>query len=77
MSKDRFLRAVEEIVEADAGTLQGNEELSGINGWDSMAVLGFIAFADSECGLTVAPKSIVAAKTLDDLYRLLTPATAG
>jgi acyl carrier protein len=77
MSKDKFLRAVEEIVEADPGTLEGGMALTGITGWDSMAVLGFIAFADSECGVTVAPQSILTAKTLDDLYQLLTPATAG
>ncbi len=73
MPKDKFLRAIEEIIEADSGTLQGGEALADLSGWDSMAVLSFLAMADSECGIAVPPKSVAESKTLEDLYKLLQP----
>ena len=71
MNKQDFLRAFEEILELDPNVLNGNEQLSALSAWDSLAVLGFISFADQKFSLTVKPLDIRDAKTVNDLMGLL------
>ena len=71
MSHQRFLELVHEMLELAPDTLNGQENLHEIQAWDSMAVLNFMAMADSEFGLTLAPKEVANAKSLPDLFKLL------
>jgi acyl carrier protein len=70
MDKVAFFAHMDELLELPAGTLRGPEELSSVEEWDSLAVLSFIALLDETYGVTVAPKQIVACKTMDDLAAL-------
>lgn len=72
MSKEQFLAKLAEIMEMDGG-LTGTEELSDLEGWDSMAVLSFIAMVDEETGKTVSVQNIANAKTVQGLYELVAP----
>ena len=71
MNKQDLLYAVDEILELGTGTLKGDEELSLLETWDSLAILGFIVFADEKFGLILKPEDIRGAKIVDDLITLL------
>jgi acyl carrier protein len=70
MARDELLVAISELLETDS-TLTGAEELSGLGSWDSVAVISFMAMVDDKWGVTLAPKSISACKTVGDLAALL------
>lgn len=81
MSKTDFLLLMDELFELEDGTVQGTDELNQIRGWSSLTFIGLIAMVDEECGITLAPKSILACRTVDELIGLLggaieTPAAA-
>ena len=71
MKKEKFLVLVEEIIEADKDTLSGNEFINDIDGWDSLAVVSFIAMVDENFGVTLPAQKISDAKTVQDLIDLL------
>lgn len=71
MSKTAFLELLDELFELDPGTISGSDELQQIHGWSSLTFVGLIAMVDEECGLTLAPKSLLACKSVDDLVGLL------
>ena len=63
---------------APPGTLSGSEKLEGdLVGWDSMAVVSFIAMVDDRLGTTLPPAEIAAAKTVDDLVALAADKLSG
>ena len=69
--KKEFLMSLDELIEAQPGTLTGGESLQGMDSWNSLAVVGFIALVDEQFGTTLAPAQIAQAKTVDDLMALL------
>jgi acyl carrier protein len=71
MANAAFLRKLEEIMEIEAGSLNGDEELARLEAWDSLKVMEFLAFLDEEYSLTVSPKAIAACKTVGDLAAVL------
>lgn len=71
MTTQEVYRSLEEIIEAEPGSLTGPESLSDLNGWDSLAVLGFIAMADSKLALSIPAKAITGCKTVKELVGLL------
>ena len=70
MNKREFLSLLEEVIEADPGTIKGTETLEDL-AWDSLSVLGFIAAMDERFGLDISPKELNKCKTVDDLIALL------
>jgi acyl carrier protein len=69
MSSAEFLSAFDEIVELPPGTLTGSEKLDDLEGWNSMAMLGFIALAD-ENGSKISPRQIAASQTVAELMKM-------
>jgi acyl carrier protein len=67
VEKSQFVTDIERLLELKAGTLRSGDRLDSI-GWDSLAVVSFIAHVDSKYGLSVAPERIEQAKTVDDLF---------
>lgn len=49
----------------------GEESLSDLSPWDSLAVLGFIALVDKEFNISLSPADIGKAKTINELIDLL------
>ncbi len=69
MSREEFLRTLERMLEQDPYTLDGAAELAGL-GWDSLAVMNFIALMDQQLGVLVAPGDIAGCRTVNDLMAL-------
>jgi acyl carrier protein len=70
MTRNEFHRLIEQVIEADPGTIKGGEMLANIPAWDSMAVIGFIAMLDKHLGITVPASSIMEARSIEDLTKL-------
>lgn len=73
MSKAEFLESFRQILGQDPGTLSGSEALTEI-GWDSLAIVQFLAFADEQFGRTLSAGTLRECKTPDQLFALLTAA---
>jgi len=70
MNRKEFLSAVDEIVGLPVGTLQGPEKLESFQLWDSMAMVSFLALADTNNGVRIAPRDLGVCETVDDLLRI-------
>lgn len=70
MSRQDFLRSIDEILELPPGTVQGPEALDDFPLWDSTAMISFMALADSHNLTKLAPKQLAACVTVSDLLRL-------
>ena len=70
MTRDEFLLSLDDVLEVPAGTLKGSEKLEDLENWNSMAMLAYIALADSASGTQVSPRQIRDCDTVDDLVRL-------
>lgn len=71
MTKTDFLLLLDELIEADPGTLTEDQTLVGTAGWDSLAVVGFIGLVDEHFGVTLSPKAIAECRKVADLLSLL------
>jgi acyl carrier protein len=71
MPKAEFLRQLDEMLEISAGTLQGDELLEDLEGWDSVAMISFIAFADEHFGKNLSPRQFAQCNSINDLGRLV------
>lgn len=70
MNSAEFLRELEEMLELDSGALTGAEVLAELEGWDSLAVISFIALVDEKLGLVVEGEKLARAKTVADLLAI-------
>ncbi len=59
------------MVDLDEGTLTGLEKLEDLEGWSSISMVAFIAFADEHFSKRVSPRDIAGAETIDDLAGLV------
>ena len=67
MSHSDFLRRLEELLDMDADSLTGAERLENLERWDSIAVMGFLALVDEQCGVALSPKTVAECGTVDEL----------
>jgi hypothetical protein len=70
MTRKEFLIAVDEILELPPATLQGPEKLEDFHLWDSTAMVSFMALADTNNGVRLAPRELGSCETVDDLLRI-------
>jgi acyl carrier protein len=71
MTRGEFLRMLEGELELPEGSLNENQTLAEVDGWDSMAAVLFIALADEKVGVTVSGNQIAGSKTFNELLSLL------
>jgi acyl carrier protein len=71
MDKNTFYRSLDEMLEVDSGTVQGSDKLADLESWNSLAVISFIAMADSQYKVSLPAKAITACRTVDDLAKLV------
>jgi acyl carrier protein len=71
MKKKDFLTLFEDVIEAGRDTLTGDENINELDGWDSLAIVSFIAVVDETIGVTLSPQGIAESKTVQDLIDLL------
>lgn len=77
MTKNEFLKELEEVLEADAGTITGEQALADLAAWDSLAVMAFIAMVDEKFSMTLSASKLAEAKTVGDLISLLGDKVSG
>jgi acyl carrier protein len=70
MKKTDFYLLMDKVLDLAPGTIKGNESLSGLSAWDSLAVVGFIAALDKHFHVNVPAKQVVEAQSIDDLAKL-------
>jgi acyl carrier protein len=69
MTRQEFLAALDNLLELPAGTLTGSESLEDLENWNSLAMVEYIALADSN-SVKLSPRQIRDCETVDDLARL-------
>lgn len=70
MDGTMFLKEIDSIIEADPGSTNMEDELASLSGWDSMAIVSFIAMADEKLGVIVKIDALKSCKTVADLAAL-------
>jgi acyl carrier protein len=70
MTREEFLLEMDEILGLRAGTLRGDEKLDEVPNWDSTALVGLIALAETENDATISPDQVIECSTVEDLLRL-------
>ena len=71
MTKEQFLKEMNEELEYPSGTLEGCDNVKTLPVWDSMQRLIFIAKAEEKTGIIVEGSSVENAETVDDLVNLV------
>lgn len=70
MDRATFYAKLAELMELD-GSLKGSDVLERLNAWDSLAVLAFIAMADTDYHCAVSAQEIAQCTIVDDLADLI------
>ncbi len=70
MTYSDFYLLLDELLEIDPGTIVGDERLDTLAGWDSLALIGFIALLDQHFGESVPAAKIKNCVTTADLAGL-------
>lgn len=71
MTSEQKIKALEEILDLEEGTLSVNTNLKDLEEWDSVAFLSFIAMMDDEFGKTIKGSVVKEQKTVADLMALM------
>lgn len=71
MEKNEFLLSLDELLELEPGTVKGSDTLDSLDGWNSLAVISFMALVDERFGITLQPRQIAGCSTIADLVGLL------
>ena len=70
MTREEFLLEMDELLGLRPGALRGDEKLEELENWDSTALIGLIALADSANNTEITPDQVVGCSTVADLLRL-------
>jgi acyl carrier protein len=70
MSRSEFLRQLDELMELEPGTLKGDERLKSLDGWGSLAILGYMAIVNETYHIIVQPQRISGCSTVNDLVAI-------
>ena len=70
MSKKEYYLLLDALLELDPNTIKGDESLSEIKKWDSLAIMGFIALLDQHFALRFPAARIIGCRTIADLVAL-------
>lgn len=65
-----FLQKLDEVMSQPSGTIKGDELLESLKGWDSVALMSFIALLDDELAIRVTGKQVMQCKTVSDLVAI-------
>jgi acyl carrier protein len=71
LEKNEFLLSLDELLELEPGTVKGSDTLDSLDGWNSLAVISFMALVDERFGITLQPRQIAGCSTIADLVGLL------
>jgi len=66
----QFIGFVEEALSITPGTVQENDRLEGLEGWDSIGVISVMAVIEDRYGVALDPEKLLNCQTVSDLARL-------
>ena len=67
MSFEEFLNHLSDVLDMPAADLKPDSKLADLEGWNSMALVSFIAFVDEFLEKTLSPRVIAPCRTIADL----------
>lgn len=70
MEKAVFIQKLEEVMSLPKGTIKGDETLSALKSWDSVALMSFIALLDEELKIRVTGKQVSQCESIPELVAL-------
>lgn len=70
MTRPEFLVLMDDLLELPTGTLTGSEKLENLEGWNSLALIGYMALVDEHMGVKLSPRQFLTCQTVDDLLSL-------
>ena len=70
MTRKEFLVQFDELLELPPSTLTGIEKLEDLEGWDSLAMISFMAMVDEHCQIKLSPRQFVNCETVNNLLDL-------
>lgn len=73
MTKTEILKALDEALDLEPGTLNGEELVDDLPTWDSVSLVSIIALANSKAGIKLSPRQIAPCVTINDVVALLGP----
>lgn len=70
MTKKQFYTEIELILELPPDSVNGVEVLADFEGWDSLAVISFLAMADAKFETILSATQLANCRTIEDLTKL-------
>lgn len=71
MTLEMFISEMENLLDVEPGVLNKEMVLAALPKWDSMAAIGFIAWADRSQGIAVDPQELANCRSLAALAQLV------
>jgi len=65
------VQMLSQAMDLPKGKLTGDETLSEIEAWDSLAILSFMAFVDTNCGITLRPDELLKCESIRDVKAII------
>ena len=69
MTAEEFIKKLTELMDTEA-QLNLSTKLADVEDWDSLSMVSFFSFCNSTLNKKLAPESIKAAQTVEDLFKL-------
>jgi acyl carrier protein len=70
MTREEFLKEMDDILGLAPGTLKGNEKLEELENWDSTSMISLVALAETNNNVEISPEQIITCTTVEDLLRI-------
>lgn len=70
MENNEVLRSLEKLIRRPAGSLDGSEALRTLDGWDSLAMIEFIAMVDEQHGIELDAEQVRTCQTVEALIEM-------
>jgi acyl carrier protein len=70
MTREDFLLEMDSILGLRPGTLRGSEKLEDLESWDSTALVGLIALAETAINAEISLDDVIGCSTVSDLLRI-------
>ena len=67
MTREQFLQSVDRLVELPRGSLKGDERLHDLENWNSLAMISFIALADTNNRVSLSARQLMSCTTVAEL----------
>ena len=71
IDRSAFYPKINEVLAVPNAPVSGLSQLADLEGWDSLAIMSFIAMADTDYQVSLSAKAITQCASVDDLAALV------